>query len=131
MKKLALLLVLGCFVFGGAVQAQVAVSAQTVEKKEYSSPVILDVNFNLAYKSLWGQGRVSPKQSLDAFICEGIYVDDFAMEGKGKGKGDSETLEATIFYTLNAENGTPKRTEVPVVTIWYSSPRLFSGRLVR
>lgn len=96
-------------VFAGALQAQVAVSAQTVEKKEYSSPVVLDVNFNLAHKSLWGQGRVSPKQSLDAFVCEGIYVDDFGMEGKGKGKGDGETLEATIYYTLNAENGTPKR----------------------
>jgi len=109
MKKLALLVVLGCFAFGSAIQAQVAVSAQTVEKKQYSSPVVLDVNFNLAHKSLWGQGRVSPKQSLDAFVCEGIYVDDFGMEGKGKGKGDSEQLDATIFFTLNAENGTPKR----------------------
>ena len=110
MMKPAVLLVIGCFAFGGALEAQVAVSAQTVEKKEYSSPVVLDVNFNLAHKSLWGQGRVSPKQSLDAFVCEGIYVDDFAMEGKGKGKGDTETLEATIYYTLNAERDTPKRT---------------------
>jgi len=52
---------------------------------------------------------VWPRQSLEAFVCEGIYVDDFGMEGKGKGKGDSEQLDATIFFTLNAENGTPKR----------------------
>jgi hypothetical protein len=109
MKKLALLLVLGCFAFGSALQAQVAVSAQSVEKKQYTSPMSLDVNFNLAHKSLWGQGRVAPKQSLDAFICEGIYVSDFGMEGKGKGKGDGEQLEATIYFTLNAENGAPKR----------------------
>lgn len=110
MRSRTLLIVFVVLAFCGAIQAQVAVSAQTVEKKEYSSPVVLDVNFNLAHKSLWGQGRVSPKQSLDAFVCEGIYVDDFGMEGKGKGKGDSETLEATIYYTLNAERDTPKRT---------------------
>ncbi|MFA6957254.1 MAG: hypothetical protein WC538_15395 [Thermoanaerobaculia bacterium] len=109
MRIRTLLVVFAILAFSGAAQAQVAVSAQTVEKKQYSSPVVLDVNFNLAHKSLWGQGRVSPKQSLDAFVCEGIYVDDFGMEGKGKGKGDNEALDATIFFTLNAENGTPKR----------------------
>jgi hypothetical protein len=109
MKKVAIVFVLVLLAVGSTVQAQVAVGAQTVEKKQYSSPVVLDVNFNLAHKSLWGQGRVAPKQSLDAFVCEGIYVDDFGMEGKGKGKGDEEKLEATIFFTLNSENGTPKR----------------------
>lgn len=109
MRNRTLIVALFCVAFGAVAQAQVAVSATAVEKKQYSSPVVLDVMFNLAHQSLWGAGRVSPKQPLDSFVCEGIYVDDFGMEGKGKGKDNKEELEATIYFTLNAENGTPKR----------------------
>lgn len=109
MRKHAILVTIALLVVAVGAQAQVNVASTTVEKKEYSSPVVLDVNFNLANQTLWGAGRVSPKQSLDSFVCEGIYVDDFGMEGKGKGKDNKEELEATIYFTLNAENGTPKR----------------------
>jgi hypothetical protein len=112
MRSRIMPVVLGCMIACVAVtaaMAQVAVNSGTLEKKQFTSPMTLDIKFNLAHKSLWGAGRVSPKDPLSAFICEGIYVDEFGMEGKGKGKGESEKLEATIYYTLHAENGTPKR----------------------
>jgi hypothetical protein len=98
---MALFLSLAAFISAGA-SAQVAQQGEASDER-FTSPMVLEIPFHVADPSTWGKGEMRGMDRLARFVCDGVYVRDFAVSVKKERGG--KNVKITYYLLLANEPG--------------------------